>query len=139
MKSKCIKPLLLFPIFFLTFWYAGSSVYAENESQSPIHELPKANQCDVIIINIRELSFARKEVLKEISSLENPAGSALENNEYSQQQINEYEQRMKLLQESIFASKANRLERTTVTSLFTTYWCFCKEKRLTNQTSEKVN
>lgn len=101
MKSKRIKPLLLFPIFFLTFWYAGSSVYAENESQSPIHELPKANQCDVIIINIRELSFARKEVLKEISSLENPAGSALENNEYSQQQINEYEQRMKLLQERV--------------------------------------
>ena len=101
MKSKRIKPLLLFPIFFLTFWYAGSSVYAEYESQSPIHELPKANQCDVIIINIRELSFARKEVLKEISSLENPAGSALENNEYSQQQINEYEQRMKLLQERV--------------------------------------
>ena len=101
MKSKRIKPLLLFPIFFLTFWYAGSSVYAENESQSPIHELPKANQCDVIIINIRELSFARKGVLKEISSPENPAGSALENNEYSQQQINEYEQRMKLLQERV--------------------------------------
>jgi chromosome segregation ATPase len=103
MKSIPMKALLLFLFFVLTFGYPSSAVYAQNESESSIHELPRAYQCDVITINIRELAFSRKQVLKEISSLEKPAGQASESSEYYEQQMNQYRERMEALQERVFS------------------------------------
>jgi hypothetical protein len=109
MKSSLVKTLLLFSLFFLTFDYARSSVYAKNENESSIHELPRADQCDIITITIRELAFSRKQLVKKILSLEKPAGSASENNEDYGQQMNEYQEMMKSLQEQI-DTKEQQLE-----------------------------
>jgi hypothetical protein len=101
MKIFLIKTLLLFPFSVLTFCFVSFSVFAQNESESPIHELPRADQCDVITISIREVAFSRKQVLKELFSLEESAGLASKNGAYNEQQINEYHERVKLLQERV--------------------------------------
>jgi hypothetical protein len=101
MKIFLIKTLLLFPFSVLTFCFVCFSVFAQNESESPIHELPRADQCDVITISIREVAFSRKQVLKELLSLEESAGLASKNGAYNEQQINEYQERVKLLQERV--------------------------------------
>jgi len=93
------KIILIGTLLFFTFGYAGSSVFAQDDSQSPIHELPRADRCSIIIMDIRELASSLKEVVKEISLLEAPVHSPSENNEYYEKQVHQYEQEMDELEE----------------------------------------
>lgn len=100
MKRKRINILFVATLFFLRLGSADSSAYAQNESQVPLHdELPRADQCSVMTIHIRELALSLKEVMKEKSLLEPPVRPVLENNGDYGQRLHDYEQRMELLQE----------------------------------------
>ena len=99
MKSIPKKILLIGTLFLLTFGYEGSSVNAMDDSQSAIHELPKADQCSLITMDIRRLAYSLKKIFKEISLLESPVHSPSQNNKNYEQQINQYEQNMNALQE----------------------------------------
>lgn len=100
MKSIFKKIISIATLSFLTLGYPDSSVYAQNDSQSPIHELPRADQCSVITMHIRQLVSSLKKVVKEISLLESPLESAAGDKEHAKQQSNENEQRLELLHES---------------------------------------
>jgi len=98
MKSLPKKIILIGALLLFPFGYTGPSVMAQDDSRSAIHELPRADQCSIITMNIRELAFSLKEVVKEISLIESPVHSPSGNNEYYEQQINQYEQNMTALQ-----------------------------------------
>lgn len=99
MKNLPEKIILIGAIFLFTFGYAGSSAYAQDDSESPIHELPKADRCSIIIMDIRESASSLKDVVKEISLLESQAHSPSANNEQYEQETNQNEHNIKALQE----------------------------------------
>lgn len=106
MKTLLIKIFLLLFFFLPKSGYADSSVYSHEESESSIHELPKADQCSVITMNIRQQAFSLKKVVKEISSLEASVHSSSENSDPSEQHVNEYEQNLDALK-----NKASNLRK----------------------------
>ena len=89
MKSLSKKIILVATFLLFTFGYAGFSAYADGDSESPIHELPRADRCSIIIMDIRKLASSLKDVEKDISLLESQAYSPSQNNEHYEQEINQ--------------------------------------------------
>jgi hypothetical protein len=102
MGKFIIRVLFFVLLFVFRIYYVGSPVYAQNESQERLHdELPRADQCSIITMNIRQLMFELKESVKEKSRFEHSPKVSQENIAHDGQQLNEYEQSFKMLQEKI--------------------------------------
>ena len=99
MKSLSKKIILVATFLLFTFGYAGFSAYADGDSESPIHELPRADRCSIIIMDIRKLASSLKDIEKDISLLESQAYSPSENNEHYEQEINQDDHNIQALQE----------------------------------------
>ena len=90
MKNISLKNLVLASFFLLCSVWAGVPLYGQNNtSDSPIHEMPDADTCSVEIMHIREQAASLKQVAKEISLLEQRAGSTTEGNSMGEQQKNQ--------------------------------------------------
>jgi len=94
MKNIPVKTLILASFFLLCSGWAGSPVYAQNESDSPIHEMPDPDKCSVEMMRIRDLAAALKQVSSEMS-----AHSATGGNRLGGQQMNRNDQDLKALKE----------------------------------------
>jgi len=72
---------------------------AVEDSDSSIHEMPRPDQCSVVTIHIRDLTSSLNQVVKEVSSMEEPVREASESNGDYDQRLAEYRGRVKSLQE----------------------------------------
>jgi len=98
MKSIPIKFLLFTLLLLPQLGHATSTEYAQKGNTSATHELPRADQCSVITIHIRESALALKEVVKEISSLESTISAVAERNKSNEQLLSDNEQQLELMQ-----------------------------------------
>ena len=97
MKTALAVILALMVSLFSRFPHADAA-YAENESDSPIHEMSRADRCSVITMTIRELAASLKDADKEISVLDSPGTTTTESERYSEQQTKEQGERLEFLQ-----------------------------------------
>jgi peptidoglycan hydrolase CwlO-like protein len=99
MGSLPKKILLIGSFLLFVLGYAGTSAYAKEDSESPIHELPRADRCSIIMMNIRKLASSLKDVEKKISPLESQARPPSVNNEHYEKKTDQDEHDIKALQE----------------------------------------
>ena len=76
--------------------------HAKNNNDSPIHELPRADRCSVIMLHIRELAFSLQQIVKEISRLEKPVRSTSESSEEHNLQMDQYGELQELREKESF-------------------------------------
>lgn len=97
MKTKDINIFMIILLLLPKPGYAGSTAEPHKQSESPIHELPKADQCSVITMQIRGLSYELKQVRKEISRLGAEINTAEADNTNDEQPVQENDQKLHAL------------------------------------------
>lgn len=93
MKSRDSIILIVILLLLPNPGFAGSTAELPEESESPIHELPRADQCSIITIEIRELSYSLKKVHKEAAHI-----TAASQNGDNEQFLRNYADTLNLLQ-----------------------------------------